>query len=51
MTSDNVVKTKRVAMWFAIFKITIPITLVPIVGQIISVCASLSNLRKPLLTH
>ncbi|XP_062568373.1 uncharacterized protein LOC134230560 [Saccostrea cucullata] len=64
MTRENVEKTKSIAnvrihverainriKWFAILKNTLPITLVPLVDDIVSVCASLCNLLKPLVTR
>ena len=64
MTTENVARTKSIAnvrmhverainriKWFAILKNTLPITLVPLVDDIVSVCASLCNLRKPLVSN
>ena len=59
MTTENVTRTKSIAnvrihverainriKWFAILKNTLPITLVPLDDDIVSVCASLCNLRN-----
>lgn len=64
MTRENVEKTKSIAnvrihverainriKWFAILKYKLPITLVPLVDDIVSMCASLCNLLKPLVTN
>ena len=61
-TPDNVAKTKKIAnarihveraigrmKWFAILQETVPITLVPLIDDIVIVCAALVNLRKPLV--
>lgn len=61
-TPMAVAKTKQIAnarihveraigrmKWFAILKETIPVTLVPLIDDIIVVCAALVNLRRPLV--
>uniref|UniRef100_A0A8C6WRK2 Uncharacterized protein n=1 Tax=Neogobius melanostomus TaxID=47308 RepID=A0A8C6WRK2_9GOBI len=63
-TREAVSKTKKVAnarihveraigriKWFAILRRTVPITLVPLLDDIITVCAALSNLRPPLIQN
>ena len=62
MSKDKVIKTKRIAnarihveraigrmKVFSILKKTLPITLVPLIDDIIVVCASISNLLPPLV--
>ena len=62
MTRNNVIKTKKVAngrihveraigrmKWFAILKQVLPISMVPLIDDILTVTAALSNLRKPLV--
>ena len=62
MTRSDVLKTKKVAngrihveraigrmKWFAILKKVLPVTLVPLIDDILIVIAALSNLRKPLV--
>ncbi|XP_078681475.1 uncharacterized protein LOC144916269 [Branchiostoma floridae x Branchiostoma belcheri] len=61
-TSEAVAKTKKVAnakihveraigriKWFTILKNTVPVNMVPILDDIVVVCAALSNLRPPLV--
>ncbi|XP_060754015.1 uncharacterized protein LOC132864615 isoform X2 [Neoarius graeffei] len=61
-TAEAVKKTKKVAnarihveraigriKWFSILTRAIPITLVPLLDDIVTVCAALSNLRSPLV--
>ena len=62
MSKDKVIKTKRIAnarihveraigrmKVFSILKKTLPVTLVPLIDDIILVCASISNLLPPLV--
>ena len=61
-TRADVMRTKKVAnarihveraigrmKWFVILKNVIPISLVPLIDDIVIVCAALCNLRKPLV--
>lgn len=63
MTTENVRKTKQVAnlrihverainriKWFKILSGTLPIKMVPLADDIVTVCAALSNLHRPLVT-
>ena len=63
MTKENVLKTKSVAnlrihveraigriKWFHIMKQTMPLTLVPLANEIVTICAALCNLSPPLVT-
>ena len=62
MTKDNVKRTKKIAnarihveraigcmKWFTIIQHTLPITLIPLIDDILVVCAALCNLDKPLV--